>query len=87
MILGPSGLPNATSDAREVYDVLKSGGVAIIPTEMGHSIIASSTEDIKRAFAAKQRKAGHTVGAWQMEHSSRATHPARREVRNKQGHH
>lgn len=86
IIPGPSGLPNATSDAREVYDVLQSGGVAIIPTEVGRGIIASSTEDIKRVSSAKQRKADHTVGACQMERSSRATHPARREVRNKQGH-
>lgn len=55
-------LPSATSDAREVYNLLQSGGVAIIPTEVGYGIVASSAEGIERAFAAKQRKAGHTVG-------------------------
>lgn len=58
----PGKFPNATLDAHEVYKLLQSGGVAIIPTEVGYGIVASSAEGIERAFAAKQRKAGHTVG-------------------------
>lgn len=58
----PGKLPNAKSDALEVYTLLQSGGVAIIPTEVGYGIVAISAEGIERAFAAKQRKAGHTVG-------------------------
>lgn len=58
----PGKLPNAASDALEVYNLLQSGGVAIIPTEVGYGIVATSAEGIERAFAAKQRKAGHTVG-------------------------
>lgn len=54
--------PNAKSDARTVFDVLKAGGVVIIPTEVGYGLISSSAEGIERSFRAKQRKPGHTLG-------------------------
>ena len=55
-------LPNAEADALEVFKVLKAGGIAIVPTEVGYGIVAASSEGIERAFTAKQRKPGHTLG-------------------------
>jgi tRNA A37 threonylcarbamoyladenosine synthetase subunit TsaC/SUA5/YrdC len=61
-IPAPNQLPNVKIDALRVFNVLKSGGVAILPSEVGYAIFASSADAIERAFTAKQRKAGHSVG-------------------------
>lgn len=58
----PGEVPNVENDALQVFQVLKAGGVAIIPTEVGYGIVSSSAEGIERAFAAKRRKPGHTLG-------------------------
>lgn len=58
----PGTLPNVKRDALEAHKVLKSGGVIIVPTDVGYGLLASSAEGIDRAFAAKQRCVGHTIG-------------------------
>jgi tRNA A37 threonylcarbamoyladenosine synthetase subunit TsaC/SUA5/YrdC len=58
----PGTFPNAERDAQEVFAVLKSGGVVILPTDVGYGIMSSSAEGIERAFAAKRRAPGHTLG-------------------------
>lgn len=62
IIPAPGALPNVKSDAIEVVRVLLSGGIAIVPTEVGYSLMASSSDAIERAFAAKRRRPGHTLG-------------------------
>ncbi|PWY82048.1 hypothetical protein BO70DRAFT_336392 [Aspergillus heteromorphus CBS 117.55] len=54
--------PDVKSDARRVFEVLQAGGVALIPTEVGYGLMASSTEAIQKAFAAKRRRPGHAHG-------------------------
>ncbi|KAJ5818971.1 hypothetical protein N7474_004562 [Penicillium riverlandense] len=58
----PGDLPNVQRDALRIFQVLQSGGVVIIPTEVGYGLMASSPEAIERAFAAKRRKPGHAQG-------------------------
>ena len=48
-------IPDAQRDALQVFDVLKNGGVAIVPTEVGYGLMACSEEAIEKAFASKQR--------------------------------
>ncbi|KAJ4286255.1 hypothetical protein N0V90_013289 [Kalmusia sp. IMI 367209] len=55
-------LPNVERDALRAYAALKSGGVIIVPTDVGYGILSASAEGIDRAFAAKKRKPGHTLG-------------------------
>lgn len=62
IIPGPGQVPNVTSDAQRVFQVLKTGGVAIVPTEVGYGLMASSAEAIEKAFAAKKRRPGHAQG-------------------------
>jgi tRNA A37 threonylcarbamoyladenosine synthetase subunit TsaC/SUA5/YrdC len=62
IIPGPGELPNTKRDALAVFQTLQAGGIAIMPTEVGYGLMASSTEAIVRAFAAKKRKPGHPQG-------------------------
>jgi L-threonylcarbamoyladenylate synthase len=53
---GPSGALRL-SDVRRVADVLRKGGLAVLPTETGHMLAAVATDldAVERAFAAKKR--------------------------------
>ncbi|KAF2964377.1 hypothetical protein GQX73_g9195 [Xylaria multiplex] len=62
VIPAPGALPNVKRDAKEAFEVLKAGGVIIIPTDLGYGLMASSNESIERAFNAKERVHGHTLG-------------------------
>ncbi|CAL5867377.1 uncharacterized protein PFLUO_LOCUS1595 [Penicillium psychrofluorescens] len=61
-IPAPGDLPNVHADALRIFQVLQSGGVVIIPSEVGYGLMASSPEAIERAFAAKRRRPGHAQG-------------------------
>ncbi|KAJ5668360.1 uncharacterized protein N7477_006930 [Penicillium maclennaniae] len=58
----PGNHPDAKADALGVFKILQSGGVALVPTEVGYGLMASSTEAIQKAFAAKKRRPGHAQG-------------------------
>ncbi|KAJ5760249.1 hypothetical protein N7520_007405 [Penicillium odoratum] len=58
----PGSHPDVKSDARRVFEVLQSGGVALVPTEVGYGLMVSSTEAIQKAFTAKKRRPGHAQG-------------------------
>ncbi|OKL57551.1 hypothetical protein UA08_07136 [Talaromyces atroroseus] len=62
IIPSPGEVPNTKRDALAVFETLKAGGVAIVPSEVGYGLMASSAEAIDRAFAAKKRKPGHAQG-------------------------
>jgi tRNA A37 threonylcarbamoyladenosine synthetase subunit TsaC/SUA5/YrdC len=42
-------------DARRAFDVLKAGGIAILPNDVGYSLIGGSTAALQRIFATKGR--------------------------------
>jgi len=44
-------------DSRRAFDVLKGGGIAIVPNSIGYSILGGSGASLKRIFEAKQRGA------------------------------
>ena len=44
------------ADARRVYDVLKQGGISVIPSHVGYVIVACDPEAVWRIFRAKKRK-------------------------------
>jgi tRNA A37 threonylcarbamoyladenosine synthetase subunit TsaC/SUA5/YrdC len=48
--------PNLKEDARKVFDVLKKGGAAIVPMNVGYGIIAADSDALARIFHAKKRK-------------------------------
>ena len=43
-------------DARRVYDVLRGGGISVIPSHVGYVIVACEPDAIWRIFEAKKRK-------------------------------
>ncbi|CAK7207281.1 hypothetical protein SEUCBS139899_010091 [Sporothrix eucalyptigena] len=61
-IPAPGRHPNVKGDAQRIFDVLQAGGLALIPSEVGYALIASSAEALNRSFAAKNRKPSHTQG-------------------------
>lgn len=58
----PGELPDVKRDAARAFAVLQAGGVVITPTDVGYGMMATSAEAIERSFAAKGRKAGHSLG-------------------------
>ncbi len=47
--------PDIAGDARRAFDVIKGGGIAILPMDVGYSIVGGSAESLKRIFEAKRR--------------------------------
>lgn len=47
--------PDIEADAARAFEVLSGGGAAILPMDVGYSLIGGSTAALKRIFAAKQR--------------------------------
>lgn len=45
------------ADAERAFGILSSGGIAILPMDVGYSLIGGSTASLDRIFAAKQRSA------------------------------
>lgn len=43
-------------DAQKVFQVLKNGGIAIIPSNVGYGIVATDPEALRRIFNAKKRQ-------------------------------
>lgn len=62
MIPAPGTVPNVTQDAQQTYQVLKSGGVIIAPTDVGYALMTSTQAGIEQIFAAKDRRQGHNIG-------------------------
>lgn len=48
-------VPDVSGDARRAFDVLQAGGIAILPMEVGYSLIGGSEEALKRIFDTKGR--------------------------------
>jgi tRNA A37 threonylcarbamoyladenosine synthetase subunit TsaC/SUA5/YrdC len=46
---------DTAGDARRAFDVLKKGGIAIMPNDIGYSLIGGSAASLKRIFDTKQR--------------------------------
>jgi len=43
------------SDARQAFDVMKGGGIAILPNDVGYSLIAARAAALRRIFDTKRR--------------------------------
>lgn len=52
----PEKILDVAGDARRVFEVLKEGGVAIIPASVGYGIVAIQPVALQKVFATKQRK-------------------------------
>ncbi len=54
-------------DARRVFDVVRGGGVALIPLDVAYALVASTPESVRRIYTAKGRdfsKPMGIVGGW-----------------------
>ena len=49
------GRPDIQGDARRAFGAIKSGGIAILPMDVGYSVIGGGAEALKSIFATKQR--------------------------------
>jgi tRNA A37 threonylcarbamoyladenosine synthetase subunit TsaC/SUA5/YrdC len=57
------------SDAKRVFEVLKNGGLAIVPADIGYGLIAIDPAALQKAFVTKQRQAHKRhamVGSWRL---------------------
>ena len=76
--LDPSSI-DPIADAKRVFDVLRNGGLAIIPVDVGYAISAGDSVALERAFHTKQRKPHKRhamIGSWQL-HQNVHTLPPR----------
>src|SRR5262249_26128201 len=46
---------DVAADARKAFDALKAGGIAIVPNDIGYSILGGSGLALRRIFATKGR--------------------------------
>ena len=44
------------TDARQAFDVVAGGGIAIIPMHVGYAIVGATSDAVRRIFRAKQRQ-------------------------------
>ncbi|KAJ5210643.1 hypothetical protein N7491_010450 [Penicillium cf. griseofulvum] len=58
----PGNVPNVPHDTQQAYQILKSGGVIIAPTDVGYALLATCQAGIQRIFAAKGRRESHNIG-------------------------
>ena len=49
------GRPDIAGDARRAFDVIRSGGIGILPMDVGYSVIGGSAASLTRIFEAKRR--------------------------------
>ena len=49
------GVLNIKEDAQQAFTVLQNNGIAIMPMDVGYSLIGGSGESLKKIFATKQR--------------------------------
>ena len=47
--------PDIAGDARRAFDIVRAGGIGILPMDVGYSIIGGSAAALKRIFDAKRR--------------------------------
>lgn len=47
--------PDIKADARRIFEVLQSGGIAVAPASMGYTIMTSNDAALERIFLAKER--------------------------------
>ena len=50
------------ADARRVFDVVRDGGVALIPLDVAYALVARSPDAVRRVYAAKGRDFGKPMG-------------------------
>jgi len=48
--------PDITGDARRVFEVLKAGGIAICPSDVGYALFTVSPKPLEKIFITKKRK-------------------------------
>ena len=51
-------LPSVTRDAQRVFEVVRDGGVALIPLDVAYALIASTPAAVRRVYEAKGRDYG-----------------------------
>lgn len=75
--------PDIEQDARAAFEVLKRGGSAILPMDVGYSLIGGSTDALIRIFETKQRtpsKLNAMIGDNAMSEELHRLTPAQRDV-------
>ncbi|KAH6641356.1 DHBP synthase RibB-like alpha/beta domain-containing protein [Chaetomium tenue] len=58
----PDSVSNVSRDAQQAYETLKSGGVVVVPTDVGYALLTSTQAGVQRIFTAKGRRQGHNLG-------------------------
>ena len=46
---------NIADDAARAFDILRNGGIAIMPMDVGYSLIGGSPQALRRIFDTKKR--------------------------------
>lgn len=49
-------------DARQVFDVVRGGGVALIPLDVAYALVAATPDAVRRVYVAKGRDYGKPLG-------------------------
>ncbi|GAA0899522.1 Sua5/YciO/YrdC/YwlC family protein [Pseudonocardia zijingensis] len=77
------GRPDVPGDAKTVVDTLESGGIAIMPGNVGYALGATTPEALRTSFRTKGRAAHKRhalLGSWYMHEEIHVLDPAARAV-------
>ena len=55
MNTGQAGRLDIEGDARRVIDVIKAGGIALLPNDTGYAMCGASMDPLKKIYDTKQR--------------------------------
>ena len=77
------GAPNIKEDAQRVFEVIKAGGLAVIPGTVGYTMVAASSKALEKMFQAKRRSARkrHAMGGnYDLHHEVHIMEPLHAEI-------
>lgn len=77
------GRPDVQADARRVLEVLKRGGIAICPADVGYAVMATNVKSLEKIFPMKQRGAHKRhagIGSYAIHRAVHVVDPLHREI-------
>ncbi|KAI1086005.1 hypothetical protein F5B19DRAFT_498769 [Rostrohypoxylon terebratum] len=75
--------PDVKADAQRVFEVLKAGGIAICPADVGYAVMATNAKSLEKIFLTKQRGAHKRhagIGSYAIHKEVHIVSPMQREI-------
>lgn len=74
---------NVEADVRRAMDAMQAGQIAVLPNDVGYSLIAAQASAVQKIFATKRRapqKLNAMLGNWQLQEALHVVSSRGREI-------